>query len=108
MQNTLLTIKMTEPSENKDQQHPLYSRDRQIVNSLMSGSPTDYNLAELARLRIRYCGFPGARDIQTDLDKVMKLWGFTETALYEKTRQIHAAGPIYKGRASKGEQEDWG
>ena len=98
---------MTSASENKDQQHPLHSRDRQIINNLMSGQPTDYNLAELARLRIRYYGFPGARDIQIDLDKVMQLWGFTETALYEKTRQIHAAGPIYKGRARKGEEEDW-
>ena len=98
---------MTSASENKDQQHPLHNRDRQIVNSLLTGEPTDYNLAELARLRIRYNGFPGARDIQTDLDKVMQQWGFTETALYEKTRQIHAAGPVYKGQARKGEDEDW-
>ena len=97
---------MTSVSE-KDQQHPLHSRDRQIIDNLMSGQATDYNLAELARLRIRYYGFPGARDIQRDLDKVMQLWGFTETALYEKTRQIHANGPIYKGRARKGEEEDW-
>jgi len=94
-------------SEQKEQQHPLYSRDRQIVNSLLSGEPTNYNLSELARLRIRYRGFPGATDIQTDLDKVMQLWGFTETALYEKTRSIHAAGPIYQGKAKKGEEEDW-
>lgn len=81
--------------------------DRQIVNSLMSGSPTDYNLAELARLRIRYRSFPGARDIQTDLDKVLQLWGFTEADLYQKTRQIHAIGQVYKTRSSKGEAEDW-
>ena len=98
---------MTSASENKDQQHPLHLRDRQIINSLMSESPTDYNLAELARLRIRYNGFPGARDIQTDLDKVMQQWDLTETALYEKTRQIHAAGPVYKGQTTKGEDEDW-
>lgn len=98
---------MASASENKDQQHPLHSRDRDIVNSLLAGQPTDYNLAELARLRIRYHGFPGARDIQTDLDKVMQLWGFTEAALYEKTRQIHTAGPVYKSRANKGDEEDW-
>ncbi len=98
---------MAPPSENKEQQHPQYNRDRQIVGSLLVGEPTDYNLAELARLRIRYRGFPGATDIQTDLDKVMQLWGFTEAALYEKTRQIHTAGPVYKGRASKGDEEDW-
>jgi hypothetical protein len=95
------------PSENKEQQHPQYNRDRQIINSLLAGEPTDYNQVELARLRIRYRGFPGATDIQTDLDKVLQLWGFTEAALYEKTRQLHAAGPVYKGRASKGEEEDW-
>jgi len=98
---------MASSSENKEQQHPLYNRDRAIVDSLLSATPTDYNLAELARLRIRYYGFPGARNIQTDLDKVMQLWGFTETALYEKTRQIHAAEPVYQGRARKGEEEDW-
>lgn len=97
---------MASASENKEQQHPLYSRDRQLVNSLLSGEATDYNMAELARLRIRYRGFPGARDIQTDLDQVMQLWGFTETTLYEKTRQIHATRPIYQGKA-KSEGEDW-
>lgn len=91
----------------KDQQHPLWQSDRAIVNTLLTEEPTDYNLAELARLRIRYRGFPGARDIQADLDKVMQQWSYTEAALYEKTRQIHAAKPIYKVRGRKGEAEDW-
>lgn len=91
----------------KDQQHPLWQSDRAIVNTLLIEEPTDYNLAELARLRIRYRGFPGARDIQGDLDKVMQQWSYTEAALYEKTRQIHAAGPVYKVRGRKGEAEDW-
>lgn len=94
-------------SENKDQQHPMWQSDRAIVNTLLAEEPTDYNLAELARLRIRYRGFPGARDIQADLDKVMQQWSYTEAALYEKTRQIHAAGPVYKVRGRKGEAEDW-
>lgn len=98
---------MSSRSENKDQQHPLYSRDRQMINSLLTGEPTDYNLAELARLLIRYHGFPGARDIQADLDKVLQLWGLTAEELYEKTRQIHAAGTVYKGRGSKSNAEDW-
>ncbi len=92
--------------ENKDQQHPLWNSDRQLVNALLEGSPTDFNLAELARLRIRYKGFPGARDIQNDLDKVLKQWDLTEDALYEKTRQIHATGQVYKGRGSK-RDDDW-
>lgn len=91
----------------KDQQHPLWQSDRAIVNTLLTEEPTDYNLAELARLRIRYRGFPGARDIQADLDKVMQQWSYTEADLYEKTRQIHAVGPVYKVRGRKGEAEDW-
>ncbi len=94
-------------SDNKEQQHPLYNRDRLIVNNLLTAEVTNYNLAELARLQIRYRGFPGATDIQTDLEQVMQNWGFTETTLYEKTRQIHAGEPIYQGKAKKGEEEDW-
>ena len=94
-------------SENKDQQHPLHSRDRQTVDSLLAGEPTDYNLAELARLRIRYHGFPGATDIKTDLERVMQKWSLTEPILYQRTRQIHADKPIYKGRGNKGDGEDW-
>ncbi|ARV58710.1 hypothetical protein BZZ01_08705 [Nostocales cyanobacterium HT-58-2] len=91
---------------NKDQQHPLYNRDRPIVESLLTQEATDYNLAELARLRIRYQGFPGARDIQSDLDKVLQQWGLSEAELFEKTRQLHNRGGIYKSRGKK-EEEDW-
>ncbi|WP_009631841.1 DUF3288 family protein [Synechocystis sp. PCC 7509] len=94
-------------TENQDRQHPLHGRDRIIVNNLLISSPTDYNLAELARLRIRYNGFPGARDIQGDLDLVLQNWEITETQLFAKTRQIHANQPLYKGKANKGEDEDW-
>lgn len=90
----------------KDQQHPLYNRDRPTIDTLLSGEATDYNLAELARLRIRYQGFPGARDIQQDLDRVLENWGITEAQLYEKTRQIHLMGGIYKSRGKK-EEQDW-
>lgn len=94
----------TNPSP-KDQQHPLWSSDRQIVSGLLDGEPTDYNLAELARLWIRYQGFPGARDIQADLRKVLKQWQLTEETLYERTRQIHQVAQVYKGRGSR--REDW-
>lgn len=99
---------MTSGAKSKDQQHPLYNRDRAIVNSLLAvATPNDYNLAELARLRMRYQRFPGARDIQADLDKVMQLWNLTETSLYEKTRQIHTSGSVYEGRSNKGDEEHW-
>lgn len=89
----------------KDQQHPQWSLDRQTVNTLLEGQPSDYNLAELARLRIRYCGFPGARDIQTDLDKLMQRWQLTEEALFARTREIHQMAQVYRGRTSQ--REDW-
>ncbi|MGJ3246591.1 MAG: DUF3288 family protein [Elainellaceae cyanobacterium] len=92
------------PSE-KDQQHPQYKSDRQIVSSLLSAEPTDYNLAEIARLRMRYQGFPGARDIQMDLDQALKQWGMTEEMLIEKTRQIHQQGQVYRGIGAK--RDDW-
>ncbi|MCS6814592.1 MAG: DUF3288 family protein [Cyanobacteria bacterium] len=93
-------------SEQRDQQHPQAAVDRQIVNALLAGEPTDYNLAELGRLRIRYRGFPGARDIQADLEKVLRQWGLTEEALYEKTRRIHAE-QIYRDVRGRRNDEDW-
>jgi len=92
-------------STQKDQTHPLWRSDRQIVDRLLAESPTDLNLSELARLRIRYQGFPGARDIQGDLDKAMQKWNLTEEELFEQTRQIHAKGEVYSN--PKGQQEDW-
>ncbi|BAU11827.1 hypothetical protein LEP3755_23300 [Leptolyngbya sp. NIES-3755] len=91
--------------EQKDQEHPLWKLDREIVDGLLAGEATDWNLAELARLRIRYNGFPGARDIQADLDKVLKQWNLSEDALFEKTRTIHAESQPYKGRGAK--RDDW-
>jgi hypothetical protein len=92
-------------TEKKDQEHPQYRSDRAIVNQLLSEDTTDYNLAELARLMIRYKGFPGARDIQRDLDKALKKTGLTEEALYEKTRALHAQGGLYHNLGRN--REDW-
>ncbi|MBD6618457.1 DUF3288 family protein [Komarekiella sp. 'clone 1'] len=97
---------MTEATKGKDQQHPLYNRDRPLIDILLAQEATDYNLAELARLRMRYQGFPGARDIQQDLDKVLQQWGLSEAELYERSRQIHNLGGIYKSRGKK-EEQDW-
>jgi hypothetical protein len=88
-----------------EQKHPQYQTDQKIVSSLLEQEPTDYNLAELARLKIRYRGFPGAYDLQRDLERILKIWGYTEEILFEKTRQIHATGQIYRGK--KIDQEDW-
>ncbi|TAE55846.1 MAG: DUF3288 family protein [Nostocales cyanobacterium] len=97
---------MTESLGSKEQKHPLYNRDRPLIDILLSQEPTDYNLAELARLKIRYQGFPGARDIQNSLNEVLQRWGLTEDELFTKTRAIHQIGGIYKSRGKK-EEEDW-
>ena len=97
---------MIESSCGKDQQHPLYNRDRHLIDILLAQDATDYNLSELARMRVRYQGFPGARDIQTNLDQVLQRWGLTEAELFAKTRQIHDIGGIYKSQGKKDEQ-DW-
>jgi hypothetical protein len=93
--------------ENKqEQQHPQEKRDGEIVSNLLSGEANPYNLAELARLRLRYQNFPGAREIQQHLDSILQKWGLSEDELYEKTRQIHANAPVYQRRLGDDEQ-DW-
>ena len=89
----------------KDQQHPQWKADREVVNALLASDVTDYNLAELARLRIRYQEFPGARDIQADLERVLQRWQLTAVQLFERTQQIHQVAQVYQGRGAK--REDW-
>ncbi|MEB3343718.1 DUF3288 family protein [Okeania sp.] len=91
--------------KSEEQQHPQYNKDRQIVDTLLTEKDTAYNLAELARLKIRYRGFPGAKDIQEDLEKVLTKWELTEEKLFEKTREIHRKGQPYKQKNT--DQEDW-
>lgn len=90
----------------KEQQHPRYNRDKVIVESLRNSEATNFNLAELARLRIRYHDFPGARDIQSELDQIMQQWGLTEDELFGKTLTIHEVGGVYESRGKK-EEQDW-
>lgn len=91
----------------RDQKHPQENRDRFIVNRLLTGEASDYHLVELARLSIRYKNFPGARDIQDSLAKVMANWQLTEEELFAKTRKIHAVGKVYQKGHSGSDQEDW-
>ncbi|ABG52804.1 MAG: DUF3288 family protein [Trichodesmium sp. St16_bin4-tuft] len=91
--------------KSEEQQHPQYHKDREIVNTLLAEENTSYNLAELARLKIRYQGFPGAKDIQKDLEEVLAKWKITEEKLYEKTRDIHRKGKAYKQKNT--DKEDW-
>lgn len=95
-------------NENIDQKHPQNQKDRLTVDNLLAtpSNPSDRELVELARLIIRYRDFPGARDIQRDLQVVLDTWQLTEEELYAKTRAIHALGMVYR-RTATGEQQDW-
>ncbi len=77
-----------------DQQtHPLYDSDRDVVDRLLAAeTPTDADLVDAARLLMRYQGFPGADDIQDDLEKAVRLWGMDRDGLHERTRAIWASG----------------
>jgi hemerythrin superfamily protein len=88
-----------------EQKHPREKQDRAIIEQLFQEDITDHNLAELARLRIRYKNFPGAKSLQQDLDLLLQQWNLTEEALFEKTRQIHHKRKVYN--AGRNEEEDW-
>lgn len=76
-----------------EQIHPLYADDRDRVDALLAcEEPGDAQLVEAARLLMRYQGFPGARDLQDDLVKLLRLWGLDREALHARTRAIWAAG----------------
>ncbi|MEB3265996.1 MAG: DUF3288 family protein [Cyanobacteriota bacterium] len=76
-----------------DQSHPLYSNDRDTVDRLLAATtPADDHLVDAARLLMRYEGFPGARDLQDDLDRVLRHWALDRQELHRRTRAIWAAG----------------
>lgn len=93
--------------ETQEQKHPREKSDRAVLETLLQGQPNNYNLLELARLIIRYRGFPGARDIQQGLQQVLQNWQLTEEQLYQKTRQIYAVENPYRDRFKSGNQQDW-
>jgi len=92
-------------TQSPEQKHPREKQDRAIIEQLFQENITDHNLAELARLRIRYKNFPGAKSLQQDLDLLLQQWNLTEEALFEKTRQIHHKRKVY--HAGRDEEEDW-
>ncbi len=77
----------------QEQSHPLYSTDRDLVDKLLAKKvPADGDLVDLARLLLRYEGFPGSLDIQSDMMKILSLWGLTREKLNLKTRKIWNEG----------------
>ena len=77
----------------QEQTHPLYSTDRDHLDRLLSKeSPEDTDIVDLARLLIRYEGFPGANDLKEDMQRVMTLWGKTRKGLNLEARNIWEKG----------------
>ena len=75
------------------QTHPLYATDRELVDQLLATeTPAEAELVNLGRLLMRYAGFPGAHDLQDDLDKTLRLWGLSREQLYQRCRTIWEAG----------------
>jgi hypothetical protein len=98
---------MGSAAQNKDQQHPQEKNDNEIVDRLLQEEPSDRNYAELARLRIRYSRFPGAREIQKNLDVLLQRWQISEEQLFELTRQLHAQAQVYRRSSNSQGQDDW-
>jgi hypothetical protein len=77
----------------EQQSHPLYASDRDLVDQLLAASePSDAQLVDLGRLLMRYSAFPGALDLQDDLDKTLRLWGLSREQLHQRCRAIWSAG----------------
>lgn len=90
----------------REQKHPLYHTDREIVDYLLGVTqPSDRDLAELARLQMRYQDFIGARDIQADLEKTLHRWGLDWEGLFAKTREIHRSSRVYGLQGDN--KDDW-
>lgn len=91
-------------ADSAPQVHPLHSSDRETVDRLLAvAEPQDADLVDLARLLMRYQGFPGADDLQEDLSRTLGLWGLTREVLHERTRAIWAAGFRPGAAAASGE-----
>ena len=84
---------MNDPHSIKDQNHPLYASDRDLVDRLLGkDAPSDLDVVDLARLIIRYEGFPGASDLQQDMMKTLRLWGISRESLNEMARKLWEKG----------------
>jgi hypothetical protein len=98
---------MAQQKEAQDQSHPLYSQDRSTVDRLLAAqAPADADLVDAARLLSRYDGFPGAFDLQNDLERAIRLWCPDLVTLQAKTRALWQGG--YKPGASDPKAEPVG
>ena len=78
---------------NETQNHPLYSTDREKLDRLCAiDTPTSIDFVDLARLIIRYQDFRGAKDLNSDMEKILKKWSINRDKLEEITRKIWSDG----------------
>ena len=77
----------------EDQSHPLHASDREVVDRLLAAeAPQEADLVDAARLLMRYQGFPGAHDLQDDLERVLRLWKLDRPGLQAQTRALWSQG----------------
>jgi hypothetical protein len=88
-------------SSEAGQSHPLYSLDRATVDRLLAAqSPEDADLIDAARLLSRYRGFPGAFDLQDDLERAIRLWGLSADGLQARARALWQGGYRVGGKGN--------
>lgn len=98
---------MAQQQDDPGQSHPLYIQDRSTVDRLLAAqAPEDADLVDAARLLSRYDGFPGAFDLQSDLERAIRLWGLERETLQARTRALWQGG--YKPGASDSKAEPVG
>jgi hypothetical protein len=70
-------------------QHPLDHIDRPIIEALLRvEQPTDEDLVNAARLRMRHRGSKIAPDLAEAMDQVLTRWKLSEANLFACTRAI--------------------
>ncbi len=76
-----------------EQNHPLFLVDRDHVDRLLAKeSPEDADVVDLARLFVRYEGFPGEPQLQADMMKILKLWHLDREMLNTRARKVWSSG----------------
>jgi len=76
-------------SMSNEQTHPLHSKDKNIIDSLITKEkPDDIDFINLARLINRYMNFPGEVEIKNDIEKILKFWKIDKNELFSKTKII--------------------
>jgi len=77
-----------------------------ISNRQLPGRAGKQQSTVNSQLLTIFKGFPGARDIQSDLKKLLQQWNYTEETLYKQTRKIHAKGEVDRKQKSA-QEDDW-